>query len=68
LIHGRTSIHIPVMTIKASGKSGTYTTGWGESGSPVKEKYAGGGMVSREQHRQDAVHAPPAVHVRPPPS
>jgi len=45
-IHGRTSIHVPVMTIKAR-RSGTLKTGWGESGSPVKEKYAAGGIVSR---------------------
>jgi hypothetical protein len=47
VIHGRTSIHVPVMAIKASGKSGMHTTGWGESGSLVKEKYAAGGMVRR---------------------
>jgi hypothetical protein len=35
------------MAINANGKSGRYTTGWGDVGSPVNEKYAAAGMLSR---------------------
>jgi hypothetical protein len=33
--NGCTSNHIPMMTFKASGKIGTYTAGWGATGSVV---------------------------------